>query len=293
MTQLASHPGFPRQIAEGVFWLNQCMGAKIGDADYHLHLSIYLLVGKDKTLLVDTSTPTLWPQISIQLEKALGGRTLDYLFVTHPEVPHSSALPKYVETFPAVKIVGDMRDYHVYYPEFAANLHHHVAGDSIDLGGMNLTFVTAHIKDLPSTLWAYESSRQVMFVCDGFSFTHSSREALDPNGVVKGVASQLAADDDGDDPVHLPGECALLSSEIPGELRVEQASYILRRALYWSRFVNADKLFDDVDRMLRQYPTRFIAPSHGNVIDDLASVDPILRASHVQAYQTGMTGKVG
>src|SRR5689334_20575516 len=104
-------PQFPREIAPGLFWLNHCIPTMIYGKIVHVHLSLYLIIGEHKTLLVDTSLPTYWSDISRQVEVALGGRTLDYVFVTHPEVPHSGGMPLFLEKYKVLKVVGDMRDF--------------------------------------------------------------------------------------------------------------------------------------------------------------------------------------
>jgi len=189
---------FPREIADKIFWINQCMGAGSKDHPVHLHLSLFLLRGDNHTMLVDTSMQALWPSIELQLDRVLAGRTLDYLFVTHPELPHSAALPLLLKKYPDMKVVGDMRDYHVFFPEHAHRFHHKVPADVMDLGDLKVTFIDGVIKDLPGTLWAYESTRQAMFVCDGFSFTHESPVRLDPQGL--SIDGQDFDDDDEDAP---------------------------------------------------------------------------------------------
>jgi hypothetical protein len=283
-------PTFPREVADKIFWINQCMGAGDADTPFHLHLSLFLLKGDNATMLVDTSMQALWPSIEKQLDEALGGRPLDYLFVTHPELPHSAALPLHLEKFPDMQVVGDMRDYHVFFPDYVDRFHHKVPGDTMDLGDLQVTFLEGHIKDLPGTLWAYESTRQAMFVCDGFSFTHDSPVALDSQGLP--VNQDFDDDDDEDAPYHMPGECALVSSEIATGVDVDKAAFLLRRALYWARFVDADKLFGDVEEvMFKTMPTKLICPSHGNVIDNLDVVTPVIKQSHVRAYAAATADK--
>jgi glyoxylase-like metal-dependent hydrolase (beta-lactamase superfamily II) len=281
---------FPREIADKIFWINQCMGAGSKDHPVHLHLSLFLLRGDNHTMLVDTSMQALWPSIELQLDRVLAGRTLDYLFVTHPELPHSAALPLLLKKYPDMKVVGDMRDYHVFFPEHAHRFHHKVPADVMDLGDLKVTFIDGVIKDLPGTLWAYESTRQAMFVCDGFSFTHESPVRLDPQGL--SIDGQDFDDDDEDAPYHAPGDCALTSSEITGGIDVDKATYLLTRALYFARFVDADKLFADIEgTFFENWPTKLVCPSHGNVIDNLDAVTPIIKQSHVNAHKIATAEK--
>jgi hypothetical protein len=129
-----------------------------------------------------------------------------------------------------------------------------------------------------------------MFVCDGFSFTHESPILLDSQGL---RADGLDLDDDDEEaPYHMPGDCALMSSEIGGGVDVDKAAFLLRRALYWARFVDADKLFSEVEEVIfKTMPTRLICPSHGNVIDNLDVVTPVIKQSHVRAYAVAISDK--
>lgn len=269
---------FPREIAEGIFWINKCISAEIDGNPVHVHLSMYLVVGEDRTLLIDTSVPSLFPEILGQVEEALAGRTLDYLFVTHPEVPHSSAMPLFLERFPELKVVGDLRDYHLYFPNYLDRFVSMAHDSALDLGGKAFRFIDAPIKDLPNSMWGYEETTKAMFVCDGFSFTHSSDQIVTDYGQI------LASEDDDDAPTHQPGDCALLSSELVSGVDVAKASYVLRRALMWSRFVDADLLFDEVAALLKRYPPTLICPSHGSVIDDIDHVLPVIKETHAVAY---------
>jgi hypothetical protein len=94
----------------------------------------------------------------------------------------------------------------------------------------------------------------VLFVGDGFAYSH-----------------QPPIDDD-DRPVHSPGECRLLASELDGEPGPDQIVWITKAALYWTRFVRMDVFLDAFRQMLATYPTRIVAPAHGAVIDDMDAI---------------------
>lgn len=273
-----STPQFPREIAPGVFWINYCMGTGPKTPTLHLHLSIYLVVGSERTFLVDTSLPTLWRGVEPQLREALGGRPLDYVFVTHPELPHSAALPLVMEKFPEATLIGDMRDYHLFYPEYQDRSVNVNPGDRLSLGDRAITFLDAPIRDLPATLWAFEDVTETVFVCDGFSITHTSDQKID-----QFAPGQELLDLDDNEPVHFEGECALLTSELDS-VDVENAAVIIERALYWSRYVDPDLLFGDVRRLFEQYPPKLLAPSHGNVIDNIEEIQKKIVLAHELAY---------
>ena len=252
----------PRLLAPGVTWLGDCLKRKEGDVPVHVHASCYLVEGGRETLMVDTGHPTHWPQVEAELDHLLDGRDLDWVFPTHPELPHAGNLNRLLAKFPQARVTGDVRDYPLYCPEYVERLVHRPAGSELDLGGRSIVFLEAPIRDLPSTQWAYESSGRILFVADAFGYTHG------------GIGG------DGDEPVHLPGECGLLSTELPAPPTVGQTAFLTRAALFWSRYVDVAPHFAKVEALLERYPAELIAPAHGNVISDLDALLPILRAAH-------------
>jgi flavorubredoxin len=233
-------------------------------------------VGSERTLLVDTGDPRHWPAIKGQLDEALGGRSLDYVLPTHPEIPHAGNLAALLERFPSARVVGDIRDYHVHYPELADRLQPVAPGGTISLGDRDFEVLKAYVYDLHNTVWGLDRGARVMFVSDGFGYVHEVPED-----------SEL----DVDEPAHRPGDCRRMSAEMPVPTTVEQAAYGIGRALYWTRFVDVTTIFAEIERLLDAESVDFIAPAHGNVISD---VDTMLRTSlmaHRQVYEAGRSGR--
>ncbi|MFC0488609.1 MBL fold metallo-hydrolase [Sinomonas atrocyanea] len=257
----------PRSVADGVTWLSSCLPFNIDGRVIHGHNSTFLVQGETASLLVDTGNPSSWPIISEKLDELLGDRELDYVFPTHPELPHTGNLPRLVQKYPKVQIVGDTRDYHLFYPQIEASLQARVPGESIDLGGHEFLIVEALIRDLPNTQWGFVPRSGVLFTADGFCYMH--RPELDD-----------------EDPVHLPGECGLTTDELAGPVAVENAAFFTGSALYWARFANdADAVYDRVLGLVEELGVTTVAPTHGNVITNICDVEPIIRAGHKQAYR--------
>jgi flavorubredoxin len=259
----------PRQIAPGVCWLGACSGLTLNGQELHGHLSAFLVLGAAATAMVDTGSPQTWDAVEAQLEECLGERPLDYVVPTHSELPHGGNLARVLARYPGAVAVGDLRDYHLFYPEVAARFRPMPAGSVLDLGGgYRLELVPALIRDMPSTIWAYESSQQVLFASDGFAYLHH------PEAAEAG-------------PVHAPGECGRLTSELGAPPSVDAAAFFSSAALYWTRFVdNADELFARVEDLLATHPARIVAPGHGNVIDEVAVVLPVLKEAHRRSVRT-------
>jgi flavorubredoxin len=244
----------PREIADGVWWLPECVVIPLSGAPTHVHVSPYLIVGSEKSLLWDVASPQQWPNIERSLDSLLGERPLDYLVPSHPEVAHCGNVPRVMEKYPGVQLVGDVRDYPFFFPQLARRMVSLPVGTEIDLGSHSFTLVDAVLKDLPSTQWGYESSQRVLFVSDGFAYSH--RPPLE-----------------GDDrPTHAPGECSLFAGELDAAPAPEQIVWITKAALYWTHFVKLDLFLEWFEDVLREHPADFVAPAHGAVIDDVDGV---------------------
>src|SRR4029077_17349213 len=170
--RLIDIPQFPREIAPNVFWLGGCLGVELEGRIVHGYSSVYLLRGSERTLLVDPGHPMDWAAIASGLDTLLDDRALDYVFPTPPEMPHAGNLGRLLTKYPNAVAIGDMRDFHLYYPAFVDRFVDRSVGTVIDLGDMQFEIVEAIIKDLPNTQWGYESTRRILFVADGFAYVH-------------------------------------------------------------------------------------------------------------------------
>lgn len=267
----------PREIADGIWWIPSCLNLTVAQQQVHVHNSPYLVLGSEKALLWDSSDPTSWQGISESLDELLDGRTLDYIVPSHQEVPHSGNVRRLLDKYPEAMILGDVRDYHVLFPDVADRLHSLPPGSQIDLGsGDSFVIVDAIIKDLPATQWGYATRQQVLFTADAFAYSH------------------MAPADDEDRPLHRPDECMRLASELDGRPGPDNVVWITRAALYWARFIPIDDHLPAFKALLAQYPAKLIAPSHGSVIDDMTLI-PVIWEALSLAYdpEGGVAAAVG
>ena len=257
----AAARALPRQVAPGIHWLGACTESVLNGRPIHGANHQFLVVGASSALLVDTGFPSIWPKVEAQRDSLLGDRELEWIFPTHEEIPHCGNIPKLLAKYPRARVVGDVRDYHLYFPQLADRLLARGPGDEIDLGGgYRFRFLPAVIRDLESTLWGYEASQQVLFSSDGFQHTH-----FGPGGGETDMA------------VHLPGQCAMTTAEAPPVDR-ELTALVQRAAFVSLRYVDPDQTYGQMQGLLDAYPVRVIAPTHGFLIVDPASVIDTFRA---------------
>jgi hypothetical protein len=258
----------PREIAAGIWWIGGCLESAAFDEPVHFHTSAYLILGREHTLLFDTGPPGAWPDVEAALDHIVAERKLDYVVPSHPEIPHAGSLSRVLDKYPDAVVVGDLRDYHLYYPDYVERLRPEPHGTTLELGGgYRFTLLDAIIEDLPTTVWGYEHRSQVLFPVDALGYGHLPQRAGLP-----------------DEPAHRPGECALLSSELARPPDLELATHLTQSSLYWSRYVDIEPYFARFDALLERYPAKLFAPAHGSVVDDLDVIMPVLREAHRRAF---------
>lgn len=237
--------GFCREICPGVHWMGGAFLLLNQTPPARLHMSAFLVIGSTGTMLIDTGHPKDRQTITAAIRDRLAGRMLDYIMPTHQEYPHAGNLEHLLTEFPESTAIGDTRDYHLYMPQHAGRMLHGQPGNRFDLGDRVVTLLPAPIHDLPATIWAWDDRNGIMFVSDGFSFTHQE------------------------------GFGTALSTEMPEPSR-KDAGYVNEKALYWPKFAEADSVVQEVEALLRRFPSHIIAPSHGPVITNPDAMGPLL-----------------
>jgi flavorubredoxin len=246
---MTAPPSLPREIGAGVFWLGACQVYPANGI--HAHLSCFLVVGDAGVALVDTGSPPHWQELERQLEHVLGRRRVDFLLPSHPEFQHIGNMPRLLDRFPDAVVVGEVRNYHLYYPRYEDRLQARPVGEHVDLGNRKLLLLDGVIKDLPNTVWFFDDLAKALFPSDGFSFIH----------------------------YHLAGQCALTAEELPEPPSVEDVAFATRIIFPWAQYTDTGLHFGRLTDLLERYEVRMVAPAHGNVVTDLPRLLPIIRES--------------
>jgi flavorubredoxin len=238
----------PRLITPTVLWAGGCMALDLRGELVHSHFGMYAIRGSRKTFLLDTGHPIHAERIEQALDAFLGDVGLDYILTTHVEFPHCGLLPKWLAKYPQVKVVGDVRDYHLYYPEERHRFVPMAIGESLDLGDRRIVIVPAIWCDLKDTIWAFDTKDRMLFVADGFSATHH----------------------------HRPGTCGLTASEQVAP-DVQMMQLLNEIALQWTKYTDVRRTYPALDLLLDILKPRYIAPAHGAVIDAPERMMPLIK----------------
>jgi flavorubredoxin len=238
----------PREIADGVFWLGECLVLPYRDTFYHSYGSVYLVRGEEASLMVETGHPKDLDRLERAFDGLLAdGPPLRYLFTTHQELPHAGGLGRWLSKWPEAVAIGDISDYALIFPEHADRLVPMRPGSSVDLGGTEFRLVEGVFRDLMTTIWGFDSARRVLFPGDGFAYSH----------------------------YHEEGQCGSLAEEVPEIDFPQMASMFTEFAFYWTRFVDVEPYLERMDDLVRdELRTEVIAPTHGLPIGDVDAILP-------------------
>lgn len=126
----------------------------------------------EKICIMDTADRRVADRWLANVEEALGGRTPDYLVVSHMEPDHTGALVTLVKKFPAMKVVGNAKTFAFFDQFYAFDLTDRKVvvkeNDTLSLGSHTLQFMMAPMVHWPEVMVTYEQSEKVLFSADAF-----------------------------------------------------------------------------------------------------------------------------
>lgn len=126
----------------------------------------------DKIAVMDTVDARKTGEWLSNVETELGGRTPDYLVISHLEPDHSGSIQAIAEKYPDMKFVSNAKVFAMLPQFFEMDLEGKkvevAEGDTLELGSHTLTFVMAPMVHWPEVMVEYESSEKVLFSADAF-----------------------------------------------------------------------------------------------------------------------------
>ncbi len=139
----------------------------------------------EKTAVMDTVDRRFGEEWLGNLEKALTGRTPDYLVVQHMEPDHSANIALFMEKYPAAVVVASAKAFtmmkNFYGNEYADRRIVAAEGAELSLGAHVLQFIAAPMVHWPEVIMTYDRTDKVLFSADAFGkFGALDRE--DPEG---------------------------------------------------------------------------------------------------------------
>lgn len=127
----------------------------------------------ERVAVMDTSDSRTLGQWQENLNKALLGRTPDYLIVHHLEPDHASGIAQLCASYPQMRVVCSAKAWQMMpqYFETAAladRVQTVKEGDTLPLGRHTLRFLMAPMVHWPEVMVSYDDADRVLFSADGF-----------------------------------------------------------------------------------------------------------------------------
>ncbi len=130
------------------------------------------LILDEKTVLMDTVDKACSGQFFQNLEAALDGRDLDYLFVHHMEPDHCALLEDVIALYPEVKIVTTAKSVALIKQFFDFDIDSRVMtvkdGDELNTGKHNFIFTPAPMVHWPEVMVTYDKTDKALYSADAF-----------------------------------------------------------------------------------------------------------------------------
>jgi flavorubredoxin len=129
----------------------------------------YLVIGSDKTVLIDTVDPTKSHELLDNLEKL--DVDIDYLIVNHAEQDHSGSIPNILEKYENAVVITNSKCKGLlmeFLPIAEEKFMVINDGDTLDLGNKTLKFLITPWVHWPDTMVTYLEEDKIVFSCDFF-----------------------------------------------------------------------------------------------------------------------------
>ena len=166
----------PIEIKPGLHWIgSEDPDLRVFDdlfpTEHGTSYNAYLLKGSEKTALIDTVDHKNVDEYMDKVRSLVDPATIDYIIVNHTEHDHSGSLAYLLELAPQAV---------VYCTTAAKNFLGHIVhtpitiqtvkdGDTLDLGGRTLRFITAPFLHWPDTMFTRLEEENILFSCDAFA----------------------------------------------------------------------------------------------------------------------------
>lgn len=126
----------------------------------------------EKVTVMDTVDKRATDDWMKNLEAALGGRTPDYLVISHLEPDHAANVQNLAQKYPKMKLVSNAKVFQMlnqfFDMDFSSRSVEVKEGDTLELGVHTLQFIMAPMVHWPEVMVTYEQSEKILFSADAF-----------------------------------------------------------------------------------------------------------------------------
>ncbi|MGN1104173.1 MAG: FprA family A-type flavoprotein [Candidatus Coproplasma sp.] len=141
------------------------------------------VVSGEKVAIIDSVDARFSDEWLKNIEKALGGKSPDYLIVQHMEPDHSGSVDAFVNKYPNAVVVGNSKTFVMLGEYFGAGFPNNTLvvkdGETLDLGGRVLKFIFAPMVHWPEVMFTYDEHSATLFSADAFGSFGIDNEGWD------------------------------------------------------------------------------------------------------------------
>jgi flavorubredoxin len=174
------------KISENVYWVgSKDWNRRIFDALIPLpkgtSYNAYLIIGKDKKVLIDTVNPGFEKELEEKIRKLVDPSEIDYVVMNHAEPDHAGAIPYIMAINKKAKLVATNKGARMAQTFYKVSEERIIAvkdQDTISLGDKTLQFIEAPMLHWPETMFTYLREDKILFSCDFFG-SHIAKELYD------------------------------------------------------------------------------------------------------------------
>lgn len=180
------------EISPNIFWVGiEDWNRRVFDAfiplPYGTSYNSYLIVGNDKTALIDTTNPGYEEMLLKKISQILPPEKIDYIIMNHAEPDHASGIPTVMRVAKNAKVVATKLGASMAEVYFDVPPERRMAvkeGDKLELGGKTLKFIEAPWLHWPETMFTFDVEDRILFPCDFFG-AHLTSDKLYADEVSK------------------------------------------------------------------------------------------------------------
>jgi len=175
-----------KKIKEGVYWVgavdwDRVLFDELVTLPEGTSYNAYLVVGSEKTALIDTVEPHKKEELFRNLEE-IGVERIDYVVSNHAEQDHSGTIPDVLERFPEAKVVTNKKCKAMlidllHLPEEVFQVIEEE--EELPLGDKTLQFFMAPWVHWPETMFTWLKEDRILFTCDFLGSHIATSELFD------------------------------------------------------------------------------------------------------------------
>jgi flavorubredoxin len=137
-------------------------------AEHGTSYNSYLVKGTQSIALIETVKNEFWNDYLQKIGTLIDPSQIDYIILNHMEPDHSGSISELLNLAPQAKVVVSKTGEHFIKNilNYNFNLMKVGDGDSLDLGGKTLHFISAPFLHWPDSMFTYLSEGQILFSCD-------------------------------------------------------------------------------------------------------------------------------